>query len=354
MEDQIREVETNSGTVKSAADRIKSLMDGQPPEEDATHPDPEATSEAEEPKQQQAEEQEPESSEMEEPTEDESEPVTHFNELADHLGVEEDFLESLIVPTKVNGEERSATIKDLIATYQKSESADLKLMNLAEQRKAFDAETAKANEALQQEWSRVQAMNTELQNMLSGDDEAQLSELRHTDPAEYAARMADRQQRLQKAQKVQTEMAKMQQEKVLTEYQHRVNSERQRLLQALPDWADEKTAERENVELRSYLKSSGLEDWEIDGKFENGMLVHPGIIDHRAIVLARKAMLYDRSRQGTEPKKTKLKTLPKVGSGKRKSKGDVQVEQIQEVRGRLRKTGTLQDAALAIKQMMEN
>jgi hypothetical protein len=79
---------------------------------------------------------------------------------------------------------------------------------------------------------------------------------------------------------------------------------------------------------------------------------HYGLVDSRLVALARDAYLYRQAKQTSEPKKARLRSLPKVGSGKRKAKGEVKQEQFEEVRGRVKKTGTMQDAALAIEQMM--
>ena len=347
------EVETGP-TVKAAADRILSLMDGELPDSsDAAHPEPEAQSEAEtEPEQQQAEEQVEPEVEAAEPTETEEEPVTHFNELADHLNVEEDFLLSLEVPTKVNGEERSASIKDLISNYQKGESADLKLMDLAEERKKQESELAKAQEQIQQEWGRAQALFGELEALHSGDDLSQLEALRHTDPAEYSARVAERQMKMQKLEGIRQQMAESQKNKINENYARTVELERTKVLTAIPEWQDESTAKAEQLAIRSYLIDSGFQDWEVDGKFENGVITNPGVIDHRAIQLARKAMLFDKSKSASDTKRTRLKSLPKVGSGVRKTKGEVKQAEVEEIRGRVRKTGSMKDAAKAIEQMM--
>jgi len=328
-------------TVNAAASRISSLMDGPLPEDETP---PVETDEQEA-------QGEPET-ETEEPTEVEEEPVTHFAELAEHLGVEEDFLDDLIIPTKINGEIKEVSLKDIKAHFQKGEAADLKLMEIAEQRKTFDTEVDQAKQALQQEWSQIQSLNAELQTLLEGDDVD--SSLRQSDPAEYVARMADRQAKLEKSKSVQAELQKAQAEKMMSEYQQRLQSERPKLLTAIPEWQDDKTMESENLKLRTYLKSIGLQDHEIDGKVENGRIVHPGIIDHRAIVMARKAMLYDESKKGSEPKKKKLKTLPKVGSGKPQAKADANADKRKDKRKRARETGSEKDAAAIIFDIMNS
>jgi hypothetical protein len=334
------------GSTEAAAQRLDSMMAEPPPEDEApsTVEEPEEVKEPEPEKVPEAEPKEPTSEDV----------VTHFSELAEHLGVEEDFLDTLIVPTKINGEERTATIHDLVTSFQKGESADQKFMELADKRKTFDAELEQTKTALQQEWSRAQALNTELQNMLGGTDDASIQELRHTDPAEYAARMAERQQQIQKATQIQAQLGQENALKVNDQYTRRLTSERSKLLQVLPEWADEKTMEKENTELRGYLKSVGLGDEEIDGRFDpSGNLLSPGIIDHRAIVMARKAMLYDQSKKQTEPKKKKLKALPKVGSGKPRGKGEVNTAKQKSMRERAKSSGSVDDAALIIQQIME-
>ena len=340
-------VETDTSTVNHAAQRLASLMEGTPsveaePEPDTTHPEPEVAEVAEV-----AAEETPT-----EPTEEDQ--VTHFADLAEHLGVEQSYLETLIVPTKVNGEEREATVKDLLTQFQKGESADLKLMELSDERKQFNAELSQTKEQLSQEWGRIQALNTELQSMLTGDEDTEISNLRHTDPAEYAARMAERQQRYQRASKVQEEMRQANAEKTLNEYGQRVQSERTKLIETIPGWADDKVRETETLKVRSYLKAQGFQDFEIDGKITDGQLAHPGMIDHRFIEAFQKAMLYDEARKGTEPKKAKLKALPKVGAGKPKSKSEVSESKKKAVRGRARDSGDLNDAAEVIRQIMES
>ena len=346
--------EADASTIHHAASKIASLMDGTP-SIDTTHPEQETAEQTEEPVLEVVEEPTEEAEEQTESvSEDVEDLITNFSDIADHLGVEESYLESLIVPTKVNGEEKTASIKDLVASFQKGESADVKLMELADQRKQFNSELSNAKDQLQQEWGRAQALNTELQSMLTGDEDNQISNLRHSDPAEYAAQMADRQSRLQRAQKIQGELQVENNTKMIGEYQHRLTTERAKLFEAIPAWSDDKVRNEETVQVRKYLKSEGFQDFEIDGKIENGQLVHAGMIDHRAMVIAQKAMLYDQARKGSEPKKTRLKALPKVGAGKPKGKSDVADAKKSEIRGRVRKSGSINDAALAIKQLMEN
>lgn len=344
-----------SGSVKNASNRIMSLLqEGKPPakpeipQAEATDPDEQVVQD-EEPeevavKTEEAEPDEPETDEA--PIEDEAQ-VTRFGELSDHLGVDEDYLLSLSIDAKVNGQSRSPTIRDLLANYQKGESAEMRLMEAADNRKKFESEMAAEKEKLQQEWGRFQAMQSQLDAIFNEDD-PQLEELRHSDPSEYAARMQERQHRQQRAEQLRQQLYLESAQKRNQEYERIVASERPKLLSAIPEWQDERTQQAEAVKLRQYLIDNGFRDYEVDGKFNNGVLEHPGIVDHRAFVVARKAMLYDEAQKNSAPKKEKLKSLPKVGTGKKVTKSDVEQQRKQETRAKLKQSGQLKDAAAVI------
>ena len=355
----MKEVETGQ-TVKAAADRILQIMDGELPDKpeatsDATHPEPVET-EGASPETQAEQESETEMVEeaaqptSEEPTEVE-EPVTHFSELAEHLDVEESFLENLVVPTKVNGQEVTPTIKDLVSEFSKGASADQKLMEAAETAKKQEAEFSQMREQLQQEWGRVQAMTSEL-DTLSNIESEQLDSLRMTDPAEYSARWAESQQRKLKLEQIRHEMSQLELQQKTLDYQRKVAENTVKLPIMIPEWQDEPTKKAEATKIHQYLLDSGLTEQEIFGQQQNGYVVHEGITDARFVKIIRDAMKYNESKNGVEAKKPKLRTLPKVGSGVRKTRSDVKKEEYEEVRGRVRKSGNMKDAALAIEQMM--
>jgi hypothetical protein len=234
--------EKDASTVANAAYRINSLLDGELSQDD-THPEPDKPKKELKVEDTEPEIEEAEDSETEEPEkvaegEEEPTPVTHFTELADHLGVEESFLESLIVPTKVNGETREATIKDLVAHFQKGESADIKLMELAEQRKQYESEVEKAKSQIQQEWGRVQTLSTELTNALMGEDTTELEALKSSDPDEYRMRMMERNMKLQRIEEARNKFQQENAQKINERYQSTVESERKKLMYALPEWQD--------------------------------------------------------------------------------------------------------------------
>ena len=352
--------ETNKGTIKSAQERIFERLNKQddaPPQtpEGKGEVHPEAEVQPPEKALNTEVEQEPQvdSKATTEDT-DEGEPVTRFSDLSDHLNVDEDYLLSLTMEAKVNGEARSPTIKDLLTNYQKGESADHKLSKVAEQQKQFEAEKAKYEEQAKQDRERLSAMYHELESLMTQDDR-DLEVLRHSDPGEYAARVQEKQLRMQRAEQVRQQLSQESVQRTREQYQQMVALERQRLLTAIPEWQDEKTFQTEALGVRKYLMDQGFQDFEIDGKSNQfGGIEHPGMVDHRAYLIARKAMLYDQAKSGTAPKKEKLKTLPKVGTGKQVSKSDAKQTQAAEARMQLKKSGNVKDAAKILQQIMNS
>jgi hypothetical protein len=159
---------------------------------------------------------------------------------------------------------------------------------------------------------------------------------------------------MERAEKARREFMQANAERTNEQYTRHIEIEKKRLLHAIPEWNDEKTASKEMQGIRSYLKDNGFSDADIDGHWENGVVVNPGLVDHRAVTMARKAWLYDSAQNSSAPKKKKLKSLPKVGSGKRKTKGEISEEKNQQVRGRLKQSGKVDDAAEIIRQIMES
>jgi len=63
----------------------------------------------------------------------------------------------------------------------------------------------------------------------------------------------------------------------------RLQQEAQSMRKAIPEWADQTRATAEMGELKAFLSSNGFAPDEVEG-----------VVDHRQVVIARKAMLYDK------------------------------------------------------------
>jgi hypothetical protein len=124
-----------------------------------------------------------------------------------------------------------------------------------------------------------------------------------------------------------------------------IRTERDKLLEKLPVWRNPLIAKKEKADLTNYLLTSGFAREEI---FGDGSPLDPGLVDHRALIMARKAMLYDQM-QSKKPQVVEqrvAKARPMVQPGTAKPVGKVASLNVQarNDRAELKRTGS-EDAA---------
>ena len=334
------------GTVNEASERILTMLGETTPEtsEEPTEtetPVEEVTEESVE------EEVAAEQEVTEEPDETTEEPsVELLDDLIEAEGYDQEQVMSLKVKAVIDQEESEVSIAELVKNYQMDNAADKRLEDAKSKRDQLAKEVEEHRENLSQQYSRVQSMIAEAEKLVSEED---LTELRETDPAEYAVRMQENREKKEKLEALRNETTAEQNKAVLEVYRKRLVQEREKLLDAIPEW---QTDPSEAGLVKDYMKGLGFSDAEIDGQIVNGVLKIPGIVDHRAYVLARKAMLFDQLSNKTAPKKKKMKSLPKVGAGKPKPKADVDKKRQQAKRERLKQTGNIRDAAALIRDRL--
>lgn len=277
------------------------------------------------------------------PEEDTGEiPIATLSELAEHLGTSTEFLNGIKVPITVDGIPTEATIEDMARSYQTGQAAEHRL----EKAKAYTQQQGEAWAAKHAEIETQFQVLAELikyeEANLQRDVKAVDPSLRDTDPAEWAARTQEF-----NARRSQIDQIKLQ---TIDNYR-RVDEARRRegdnikaqflidqhqvLLEKLPEWKDEKRAETEKAEIASYLvNSGGFTPQELGD-----------LMDHRQVMIARKAMLYDKSRGKVDTAKKKVATVPKImKSGAPKPAEQRASERLAALKAKMIKTGTVEDA----------
>lgn len=192
------------------------------------------------------------------------------------------------VTVEVDGKTVELTKEQVAEAYKNGlRQADYtqKTQAIAEQRKAAEAETAKARaerQELAQNLTRHQAL---LEGALQEQQKIDWQALLESDPVEYLkqqhlaqARQAALQQTVQQKAALDAQAQAEQQEA----FKSHIESQREELLAKIPEWKDEAKRNAGVAEVKSYLQKQGLSDAEIHG-----------VTDHRAIIMTRKAMLYD-------------------------------------------------------------
>jgi hypothetical protein len=169
------------------------------------------------------------------------------------------------------------------------------------------------------------------------------AKLYETDPDEYHRKKievenkskaletikAERQRALQEQQQEQT--------KVFNQY---LEQQKKLLADKEPEYVDPVKGEGLRKDMTSYLKKEGYSDQELNM-----------MVDHRSFVIAKKAMLYDKMMNSKISAK-QSKTVPKmVRSGTQKTINK-DSQQSKSLKSRLKKTGSMKDAANVLKQFL--
>lgn len=255
---------------------------------------------------------------------------------AEESGVEDEEVEeeqpaAKVYRVKVDGEEIEVPEDELLKGYSRTQDYTKKTQQLAEQRKAAEAEF----EAVRGE----RAQYAQLLNQLS----AKLSEaptvdesLQYTDPIAYAQQLAAVMQHQRQQEAVNSErqrLAAMQQQEQQLQMQRHIAEQSELLMSLVPDWLDKETAKAEQGKIRDVAKQYGYTDEELSQ-----------VYDARAVALMRDAMRYRElvaKRQEVKPKASPVvSSKPKAASSS-----------VTKAKQRLAKTGSVNDAAEIFKKL---
>ncbi|MDB4726322.1 hypothetical protein OAF54_02705 [bacterium] len=246
---------------------------------------------------------------------------------------------------EVDGEE--ITIEELRSGHLRQKDYTRKTQELAENRKAMEAQYQEIERERAEYAQLLPAMAERIQQ--AAEQEPDWDTLYDADPvmAAKAERQWRKEQegRVAQLQAVQAEQQRMQQieaQKREQMQQSYLEQQRHILPDIIPEWRDKKVAATEATQIRDFLLGEGFSEQDVSG-MSNATLVK----------LARKAMLYDRGETRAnevkaKPKKPRTKTLK---SGSRASQPK-RTSTAQEAQNRARKTGRVNDAAAAIKALL--
>ena len=246
---------------------------------------------------------------------------------------------------EVDGEE--ITIEELRSGHLRQKDYTRKTQELAENRKAMEAQYQEIERERAEYAQLLPAMAERIQQ--AAEQEPDWDTLYDTDPvmAAKAERQWRKEQegRVAQLQAVQAEQQRMQQieaQKREQMQQSYLEQQRHILPDIIPEWRDRKVAATEATQIRDFLLGEGFSEQDVSG-MSNATLVK----------LARKAMLYDRGETRAnevkaKPKKPRAKILK---SGSRASQPK-RTSAAQEAQNRARKTGRVNDAAAAIKALL--
>lgn len=332
---------TASGSIEAAAQAFENILSGNDQDNEdaneAQQQDDEPSDDEDEGQEAPANENDDEGEEPGESEDDESDDESDEDEESD----EED--EELVYTVKVDGQEIEVPASELVKGYQRTADYTRKTQELAEMRKQVQAEAVESRALREQYAQRLVQLDQLLQQQ--APQEPNWEQLRAEDPIEFAAQWADHQRRAQVMQQVQAErqaiMQRQQQEQML-QMQQTLEQGRQWLNQAIPEWANAETAKAERAAMKAYGKKFGYSDEEL-----------AQVADPRAVVLLRKAMMYDRMQEKRgQIKPAKKAATPVLKPGPAVTPSAKKTSEVTRAKQRLAKTGKVSDAAAVFKSFL--
>ena len=237
---------------------------------------------------------------------------------------------------KAAGEEKDVTLDELMQGYQLGADYTKKTQELAELRKANEAEAKAIQESKQVRDTYAQRLKAIEEFLTQGDSQEDLAALKENDPIGYAVKVAEQTEKKQQLDAIKLEqdrIAKEQQADYAQAMQRYVADEAEKLNKVLPEFSDKVKGEQLRNEIRNYGKTIGFTDQEL-----------AQVYDSRYVLTLHKAMQYDKLQKSKPSVKKKVAEAPKMAkAGTKIKEGNVDIRKKQMAK--LRQTGSKQDAA---------
>jgi hypothetical protein len=237
---------------------------------------------------------------------------------------------------KVAGEEKELTLTELKTLAQQGADYTKKTQQVAEQRKALEAESVAIDQARQLRDAyaeRLQAM----EQLLSAPEQSEnLEYLKESDPIGYAVKVAELSQQKEQLQAIQAEryrIAEQQQAEQQQALQGYIAQQAAKLAEVLPEYSDPVKGEKLRSELRVFAKDIGFTDQELSM-----------VRDSRQVLALHKAMLYDKLQKSKPDVNKRVNEATKtIKSGN--SVKPVTSDQVKKQQQQLKQSGKVRDAA---------
>ena len=283
--------------------------------------------------------------------EDEGEPITSLEQLAEQNQWDREWLDGLEVPVKIDGKTANVTLKQLVTNHQIGEAAEKRLSTAKERVQSLYQGIEQREGQLQTQLAVAAEMIQKAEDLIDSNAESiNWPELRESDPAEYAAKKAEIDERRKNFGQFKIDAAAKYEETVREAQADHIKKnvaytqgEYQSLLKVLPEWKNNEVAGTEITQIRTYLVNQGFPE---EGVRKTS--------DHKMSLVARKAMLYDEMKAKEPAAKKKVTRVPVVMKpGTLKSGENISREKVAQARARAQKSGTVDDAFALLKARRE-
>ena len=247
-----------------------------------------------------------------------------------------------VFSVKVDGKEVEVTLDELQKGYSRTQDYTRKTQQIAEVRKQTEVELQAVRAEREQYAQLLSALESQVQQVAQPNID--WDRLYQEDPIEWVRQREVMRENQEKAAAIQSEqqrLSQLSQQEQAQFMQQKLQHEQEALLAAIPDWKDAKKAQAEKALLVEFGQKIGFTPDELKS-----------VVDHRAVLMLRKAALYDQmmSKRGNIKPVTNNGPRPaKPGAAGRVSNTTEAVRAQQ----RVAKTGRVDDAANAIFQLLK-
>ena len=305
---------TSDDAGASTLDRLESFLsaDEAPQKQASSAPAEGEQPDAQEPPEADAQETTDEPAKADEPADVSEKPNEYqLSDLAKLLGADESAFDveedgTVMVKTKVDGQEGRAKFADVLKSYQLQSHVDKQVREVAEQRKAVQAQSEQLQQQMQVQQAivgkvaEVKAIEADIARYRNIDWVA----LTDQDPAQafkLDRQMRDLQDRRDQAIGEVNQAGQQFQEQQQQQTSATLAQERQALLAKLPEWSDPAKQTKEVAAIKADLQSRGYSESDIKQ-----------LTDHKTVLLARDAMLYRQQKAASSVTEKVVRAAPKI------------------------------------------
>ena len=264
------------------------------------------------------------------------------SEQSEEEGEPEEEEQPQVFTVKVDGKEVEVTLDELQKGYSRTQDYTRKTQQIAEVRKQAEAELQSVRAEREQYAQLLGALQAQVQQ--AAQPQIDWDRLYQEDPIEWVRQREVMRENQEKAAAIQSEqqrLAQLSQQEQAQQQQQMLAQEAEALVAAIPEWKDAKKAQAEKAMLVQFGQKIGFTPDELKN-----------VVDHRAVVMLRKAALYDQmmSKRGQIKPVTNNGPKPaKPGAAGRVSSNT----EAMRAQQRLAKTGRVDDAADAIYKLLK-
>lgn len=262
-----------------------------------------------------------------------------LSDVAKLLGADESALDvdadgSITVKTKIDGQEGKVKFADLIKSYQLQGHVDKQVREAADVKKAAQEYAQQVQQQIQIQQAVVDkiAEAKVIESQIKQYQGINWAALEDSDPVQ-AMRLQRQfgelkqayQDKVQEVNQAQSYVQQQQSQQTAAS----LESERQAMLKACPEWTSEAVATKEKQLIAADLLSRGYSQSDIQG-----------LSDHKAVLLARDAMLYRQMKAANTTAEKQVRQAPKII--KPGSTATRNTSAVQKIHQEVRKTGSRQ------------